>query len=670
MSDSKAAIDKALQKLSDQLTCPVCLDTYQEPKVLPCLHVFCEACLEKLVSEDGSSLTCPNCRRMSQPPQGGVSGHAAAFYIHHLADVQDTLKKVKETRLDCQHCQENPATGYCRNCSEFYCGPCTEVHKQWKGFKDHTIATTEEVQAEALNFTSAKRATMTCSKHPERQVDMYCETCEQLICQHCVVRTHRDHDYDLVSESLPKHRDTIVVSLQPLKPLLDTVNQAVAEMDSRSRRLAEQTKSVRKKVQQKVNQLHLALESRKDELLAEVDRIAQENIEYIGKQRESYELTKAQLSSCLEYVEESLRTGTPEEVLSIKKQAVERAQEMVSEFNPEDYKPRPEQTIRCNLQHQGLAEACLEFGEVFTRESSSEKASATPEPMPVQHHNGSPTTTTASPEHDETILDIEARTIEVVKEPRGLAIMETGEIVVADRSAECVRILDPHGYKLRSIGKKELNGPHGVAVCSDTSVLVAAEHCVKRFTFRGKLVSSVGTKGSGNLQFDTPLALACNPANQKVYVCDTFNNRIQVLNNNLTFCSTFGTKGTGPGQFSCPTGVTIDKSGNIFVADYHNNRVQVFSPDAEFLREIKQQRAGQEELKGPVSVCLDADDSLYVLESNVYRVSVFNKEGEFVKTFRKRDKAGEFNSLHGIVVNNRGFVYISDTDNHRIQVFQ
>ncbi|CAI8036605.1 Tripartite motif-containing protein 2, partial [Geodia barretti] len=55
---------QVLEKLSNQLSCSVCLEEYRRPRVLPCLHVFCEACLEKLVGtqRDKLSALCPNCR--------------------------------------------------------------------------------------------------------------------------------------------------------------------------------------------------------------------------------------------------------------------------------------------------------------------------------------------------------------------------------------------------------------------------------------------------------------------------------------------------------------------------------------------------------------------------------------------------------------------------------
>ncbi len=737
MSDSQEAAKKALLKLPDQLTCSICLDTYRDPKVLPCLHVFCMTCIEKLVSQDGTSLTCPKCRRTTQAPQGGVSELQSAFYINHLFDVRDTLKKVKDARIECQHCGENEATGYCRNCSEFYCQSCIEVHKKWKALADHDIAMFEVVQAEAINLVPTKKAIMACSKHPGKSLEIYCETCEELICHNCTVKSHHYHEYDLVGDCFHKHRDAITASVQPVRRQLDSINQAVGEIDARSQRLAEQILPTKQKIQVEIDQLQNALEARKRELMAHVDEVAKQTGKTLQAQREGYELNLTQHSSCLEYVEESLRTGSQEEILSMKKQFVERMEQMTKE----KFQPELEETLQ--FSQQRLTEACQGFGEVFTCPLCPEKSYATGEGVHGTHKDVAvtltlqtvdtreqPCTDPEAPvtgelvsrgdggvvkcqvtrkkdntyelkyqprtagEHDlhikvygRHIKDspftvtvggfqcIHVKTIEGVMYPRHLVTTGNGEIVVTEIGANCISVLDRDGRKLRSFGNtgtgdSELSNPRGVTLCSDNTVLVAAEHCVKRFTLEGGFITSVGSQGSGQLQFDTPWAVTFNPTNKKVYVCDTNNHRIEVLNSDLTFSSTIGSKGNGPGQFQSPDGIAVDRTGNIYVADRENNRIQVYSPTDQLLREISQRGPGMEALQDPVSVCIDSHNFMYVLEFCADRVSVFNSEGEFVKSFGQRgDKAGEFKNPWAIAVDTAGHVYVSDSGNNRIQIF-
>ena len=87
----------------------------------------------------------------------------------------------------------------------------------------------------------------------------------------------------------------------------------------------------------------------------------------------------------------------------------------------------------------------------------------------------------------------------------------------------------------------------------------------------------MGTKGSGSRQFNEMRDIAINTSNNKVYVVDNGNSRIQVLNSDLTFSNTFGKCESSKGEFVYPWGIACDSTGNVYVADSGNNRIQVFT---------------------------------------------------------------------------------------------
>ena len=76
-----------LQKLEEQLTCPVCLDLYKNPKILPCHHTFCQDCVgpcPRELREGKYFLKCPTCSKPAQIPDGGVPAFPPAFTINSL----------------------------------------------------------------------------------------------------------------------------------------------------------------------------------------------------------------------------------------------------------------------------------------------------------------------------------------------------------------------------------------------------------------------------------------------------------------------------------------------------------------------------------------------------------------------------------------------------------
>ncbi len=62
-----------------------------------------------------------------------------------------------------------------------------------------------------------------------------------------------------------------------------------------------------------------------------------------------------------------------------------------------------------------------------------------------------------------------------------------------------------------------------------------------------------------------------------VYVGESGNNRVSVFTCEGVFLKSFGSNGSGPGQFNGPYGIAVDQCGVVYVSDYGNNRVQIFS---------------------------------------------------------------------------------------------
>ena len=182
-------IDMGVADLTGGDTCGICLNSYTEPKLLQCFHVFCKQCLERLVVHDrhGLSVHCPSCRRSTLLPPTGVSGLQTAFYLNNFFEVRETLEKVKEPqKTQCEKCKKHVAANFCRNCEKLICSRCTETHQEW--LLSHEVITLDQLEEEVAQLIPPKKKVLFCSKHPSKELDLYCETCEELVCQHCIVR--------------------------------------------------------------------------------------------------------------------------------------------------------------------------------------------------------------------------------------------------------------------------------------------------------------------------------------------------------------------------------------------------------------------------------------------------------------------------------------------------
>ena len=102
------------------------------------------------------------------------------------------------------------------------------------------------------------------------------------------------------------------------------------------------------------------------------------------------------------------------------------------------------------------------------------------------------------------------------------------------------------------------------------------------------------------------------------------------------------------------------------MADTVNHRVQVFTAKGKFIRLFGRHGQGRGELARPRYVAVDTSGMVYVSEVDNHRISVFTTEGQFVISFGLRGVGpGEFDSPQGLAVD----AYVSDGENHRIQVF-
>ena len=266
-----------------------------------------------------------------------------------------------------------------------------------------------------------------------------------------------------------------------------------------------------------------------------------------------------------------------------------------------------------------------------------------------------------------------------VSSPWGVAVRDNGELAVAEWGDHCVSVFAQNGTKLRTFGsvgsgQGQFNHPRGVAFDSAGNILVVDcdNHRVqKKFTAEGKFLTMAGRLGyhsrQMHLEFNYPNGIAINHKDKKVYVCDTSNHRVQILTRNLTFSSSFGSSGSGDGQFNYPWDVAFDSTGSVYIADNCNHRIQVFTPEGKFLREFGRKGSGEGELSYPSSVSIDSEDRVYVTDKNNHRVSIFNYQGKFIKSFRA--KGLEFSEPSGITVDASGLVYVSDTSNNQIQIY-
>ena len=733
---------EALKKLDAQLECSLCLDTFQQPKLLPCFHVFCKSpCLEKLVTKDGRSLTCPTCRHIVPLSERGVTGLQSDFHIDHLFEIQDAFNKAENNNdTNCGSCEDGKATGYCNDCGDFLCDECQVGHKRYKYTRNHTVISLDELKAQVTSLVPPKKAVPHCPKHSENALKIYCDTCSTLICTDCTIRLHKDHNYDLVADVLTKHKEELVSSLKPVKEKLDSVQRALKDFDTRGKAIHDQRAAIEASIHKEIDKQHRLLDQRRAELVGELDMLTQQKLKDLAAQRYQVEITQVKLTSCLEYAEGGLKTGTDGEVLEMKSSIIKRIKQISTDFNPSTIQPETKADMEMiTKEKEPLQQACREFLEIknsgsFSLENSHTtgdglKGATTGETKTVsfqamtnnnkklngkldlkaeivhvfaqdrlkcevieQQHGqhkinyrpmkrgkhelhitvngdavrGSPFPIAVAPSPQSFVKP--SRVVRGLNSPRGTVSNSKGQLVVVEDNGATVSVLTPEGEKIRTFG--QMNDAFGVTVDKDDNIYVVEySNRVNKFSSDGEFVAAVGSPGSGNLQFSSPVGICYNRRDNNLYVPDNGNHRIQVLSTDLTFVRCFGTLGNGNGRLHSPYYATFDSANNLYVTEYTNHRVQVFTAEGQFLRTFSQKANGQK-LNRPWAIAIDSSDTVYVSENGPHYVSVFTSQGAYITTFGgPGTKEGQFRCIYGLSIDRNDSVVVSDYD-ERLQIFQ
>lgn len=192
-------------------------------------------------------------------------------------------------------------------------------------------------------------------------------------------------------------------------------------------------------------------------------------------------------------------------------------------------------------------------------------------------------------------------------------------------------------------------------------------------------------RGRGAGQFDAPRGIAVDRQGS-IFVVDTVNTRLQKFDAQGAFQWMVGGAGNGPGQFARvqngpgPTGIAVDNQGSIYVADTWNHRIVKLDPQGKFLTawggffntqgNADLNRQHPRDFYGPRGLAVGPDGALYVTDTGNKRVLVFDAEGQFLRQWGSAGVGAEnLNEPVGIAVDAAGTVYVVDTFNGRIATF-
>lgn len=285
--------------------------------------------------------------------------------------------------------------------------------------------------------------------------------------------------------------------------------------------------------------------------------------------------------------------------------------------------------------------------------------------------------------------------------PIGIAINRANDVFVTDFYNARVQKFSDDGTFLAAFPVSSF--PGGIATDREGMLYIAhagippsrydeprKRDKVAVFSPEGKPLREWGKFGGGDGEFDMPGGIAIS-RDDRVYVADQCNRRIQVFDTDGKFLMTWGRKGFQPGEFggnphpkaffAGPTFLALDGEGNLYTTEAPLCRIQKFNSAGKHLAawgssDAKPGGFGgyftafeKQNMRGPTGICFDAKGRVWI-NAIGGRIQQFTAVGEYLAGFGEEGTdPGKFYAPHGLAIDSHGFLYIVDAFNHRIQKF-
>ena len=405
----------------------------------------------------------------------------------------------------------------------------------------------------------------------------------------------------------------ITKQVQEIDDLLLTVKQQVnatlndlSNLNTHKKDITRQGESIKEQIDTLVCQIVKAVQQSGRQLKEDVDNLVQQQVDQIATQKEQGEMLLAQTQSCVKYVEE--RISQQNEILLEKDELIERLKAVSQELKQEGLRLKEKSSIEFQ-QSCDILEKYSKIGKIDI--------------------NGVVTNTTST-----LSSYIASSSTDKPQAKLGSRVAIVGKFRTIDINVPNVSRLKRGSLSCCLVGEEETK-------------LHKIQHIEKNKyriyfipTHQGFHHIKVQVKGE---------KISCNPSTILVLPSPI---RVSQIKHVHTSKSTLG--------------IAITSNGLILVTEYNSQTIAVLNKEGCVIRRFQHQGGGS-----PIDVCTTPDDHILVLSSHAPHITKYTMDYTLVDIASTSYGNGQqqFDLPQGIVVSTSGLIYVCDTNNHRIQVF-
>ena len=674
------------------------MQLYTNPKQLPCLHIFCLQCLNKLARTNAryGKIKCPLCQReVAVPESGTLETLPNCFHMKNLLDIL-AIKECNNAKVTCENCEtKREEASYCFHCGKFWCNDCLNGHNILRENKEHRVLALTDF--EDKDFEHVLKRPVFCQKelHDKEVLKFYCKECNVPVCQTCVIVEHiNKHDVEHLEVAAREVKGSIACKLDVAKESSNTISNYIRKLEKKSLLLEHRTKISKEQIQEIVNSLIVTLRQKEQESIAEVEKqylTAQERIR-TSKDELQDQLDKR--NNSISQIEALVQRSPAAELVRAKTIINEMSQGLLE---PQDMQPTADRNVTFPVFFKNE-----EFPKIIQQSRQSRIGNL--DEVPETETELQKCTLEGLKEGTE---GLESQFELITRNSKGEQYYCAADVISVDivskqneHVAEEIIITDEKNgrYKISYIHRKA--GEHLMTVRINEEemkefplALRITERC-----FTPLRCIRVGTTEAIKLKY--PWGVAVSDSNT-IFVSDMDNNRIVVFAENGEFIRSFGenvlrrptglvvdnTGGlivvnrldgkilsfTSTGEYigpfyngdelKEPRGIALDSKGNYIVCDAGNGCVRFISPQGNIFKTI-----GNVFLKLPLD-CVCYENKIFVSDGEAHLVKVYNRNGGYLHQFGRQGSGdGEFERPSGLAIDKTGHLLVCDFNSNRIQV--